>query len=68
MWWKYCMRVDENGKVRPVETLPGMGAEGIKEKDGGGEFNYDIFKNFCKKLYLQYNNNKNIFSFAFSGH
>jgi hypothetical protein len=31
----------ENGKMRPVETIPGMG-EGIKENDGGGEFNYDI--------------------------
>jgi hypothetical protein len=30
----------ENGKLRPVETIPGIG--GIKEVDGGGEFNYDI--------------------------
>jgi hypothetical protein len=30
----------ENGKMRPVETTPGMGA-GIKENDGSGEFNYD---------------------------
>jgi hypothetical protein len=35
--------------VRPVETIPGMGAGGIKENDGGGEFNYDTFcKMFCK--------------------
>jgi hypothetical protein len=32
----------ENGKIRPVETIPGMGGGGIKENDGGGEFNYDI--------------------------
>jgi hypothetical protein len=32
-----------NGKMRPVETIPGMEGEGIKENDGGGEFNYDIF-------------------------
>jgi hypothetical protein len=32
----------ENGKMRPVETIPGMGEERIKENDGGGEFNYDI--------------------------
>jgi hypothetical protein len=32
-----------NGKMRPVETIPGMGGEGIKENDGGGEFNYDKF-------------------------
>jgi hypothetical protein len=25
-----------------VETVPGMGGEGIKENDGGGEFNYNI--------------------------
>jgi hypothetical protein len=30
-----------NGKLRPVETILGMGA-GIKENDGGGKFNYDI--------------------------
>jgi hypothetical protein len=29
-------------KMRPVETIPGMGGEGIKKNDGGGEFNYDI--------------------------
>jgi hypothetical protein len=32
----------ENGKMRPVETIPGMGEEKIKEKDGGSEFNSDI--------------------------
>jgi hypothetical protein len=34
--------------MRTVETIPGMG--GIKENDGGGEFNtiYVIYcKNFC---------------------
>jgi hypothetical protein len=29
--------------MRPVETIPGMGGGGIKETDGRGEFNYDIF-------------------------
>jgi hypothetical protein len=28
--------------MRPVETFPGMAVGGIKENDGGGEFNYDI--------------------------
>jgi hypothetical protein len=28
-----------NGKMRPVETIPGMGGGEIKENDGGGEFN-----------------------------
>jgi hypothetical protein len=32
----------ENGKMRPVETVPGMGVGGIRENDGQGEFNYDI--------------------------
>jgi hypothetical protein len=27
-----------NGKVRPVETIPGIGAGKKKEIDGGGEF------------------------------
>jgi hypothetical protein len=29
--------------MTPVETIPGMGKEGIKENGGGEEFNYDIF-------------------------
>jgi hypothetical protein len=40
-----------NGKMRPVETIPGVGEGEIKEDEGGGEFKYDmfnIFKNFCK--------------------
>jgi hypothetical protein len=32
------MKYYENGKMRPVETIPGMG-KGIKENDRGGEFN-----------------------------
>jgi hypothetical protein len=32
-----------NGKVIPIETIPGMGPGGIKENDRGGEFKYDIF-------------------------
>jgi hypothetical protein len=31
-----------NGKMRSVESILGMGEGGIKENDGGGEFNYDI--------------------------
>jgi hypothetical protein len=34
--------VYENGKVRPVETITGMGGGGIKTNGGRGEFNYDI--------------------------
>jgi hypothetical protein len=32
-----------NGKMKAVETIPGMGGGRIKENDGEGEFNYDIF-------------------------
>jgi hypothetical protein len=42
---KYYELIYENGKMRPVETIPGMGERGIKENDGGGvggDFNYDI--------------------------
>jgi hypothetical protein len=31
-----------NGKMRPVETIPGIGVKEIKKNDGGDEFNYDI--------------------------
>jgi hypothetical protein len=31
----------ENRKMSPVETIPGMRGEAIKENDGGNEFNYD---------------------------
>jgi hypothetical protein len=31
-----------NGKMRCIETIPGMGAGRIKENDAGGEFNYHI--------------------------
>jgi hypothetical protein len=27
--------------VRPVETIPAMRGGGLKENDGGDEFNYD---------------------------
>jgi hypothetical protein len=29
------------GKMRPVETIPGIGVGEIKENDRRGEFNYD---------------------------
>jgi hypothetical protein len=32
----------ENGKMRNVKTIPGMGERKIKKNDGRGEFNYDI--------------------------
>jgi hypothetical protein len=40
-----------NGKIRPVETIPGMGGVGIKENGGGGEgvnSSRIYCKNFCK--------------------
>jgi hypothetical protein len=32
----------ENGKMRPVKTIPGIEGEGIKENGERGEFNYDM--------------------------
>jgi hypothetical protein len=40
--YKHCVHRYVHGKMRPVETIPGMGLRGIKENDGGGEFSYDI--------------------------
>jgi hypothetical protein len=34
----------EYGKMRPVETIPGMGGQGIKENNGGSEIKYDIWQ------------------------
>jgi hypothetical protein len=42
IWCKYSVYMYVNGKMRPVETIPGMGGGRIKT-NGGGEFNYDIF-------------------------
>jgi hypothetical protein len=36
---EYYALMNENGKMRPAETIPGMGEGRIKEND---EFNYDI--------------------------
>jgi hypothetical protein len=38
MWWKHYVLMHVNGKMRPVETIPGMGGVVIKENDGEGEF------------------------------
>jgi hypothetical protein len=40
MWWEYYAPMYVNGKIRSVETIPGMEG-GDKENDQGGEFNYD---------------------------
>jgi hypothetical protein len=32
-----------NEKMRPVETILGIGGDRIKENDRGGEFSYDVF-------------------------
>jgi hypothetical protein len=37
-----------NGKMRPVKTIPGMGAAGIKESYGGVNLTKIHCKNFCK--------------------
>jgi hypothetical protein len=42
MSWKCYELMYVSRKVRPFETIPGMGEGGIKENDGRGEFNYYI--------------------------
>jgi hypothetical protein len=44
----------ENGKMRPVETIPGIGEGGIKANDGRGEFNYYIRIFVNVTVYPQY--------------
>jgi hypothetical protein len=39
---QYCVHMYENEKMRPAETILGMGVEEIKENDGEGEFNYGV--------------------------
>jgi hypothetical protein len=38
----------ENGKMRPVETVPGMGGEGKKENDGEVNSTMIYYQNFLK--------------------
>jgi hypothetical protein len=40
MWWKYVLTY-ENGKMRPVDSVPGTEEWGVKENDGGDECNSD---------------------------
>jgi hypothetical protein len=42
---EYYALMYENGKMRPVETVPGMG---IKENGGGEKSTVIYCKNFCK--------------------
>jgi hypothetical protein len=32
-----------DGKMIPIEAIPGMDGGGIKDNDEGGEFNYGLF-------------------------
>jgi hypothetical protein len=48
----------ENGKRRHIETVPRMEGGGIKENDGGSEFNYAKVRTFVNvTMYPQFNNN-----------
>jgi hypothetical protein len=45
--------------VRPADTIPGMGEEGIKEKDGGWIQLWYITRTFVNvTMFPQYNSNK----------
>jgi hypothetical protein len=43
-----CTQCYENGKMKPVETIPRMGVGRIKENDGGVNSTIIHCKNFCK--------------------
>jgi hypothetical protein len=46
-------------KLRPIKTIPGMGAREIKENDGGANSTTTYCKNFCKCHNVpQYSNKK----------
>jgi hypothetical protein len=59
LWHSVHMNV--NGKMRPVETVPGMGGGKKKENNGGGWIQlWYIIRTFVSvTMYPQYNNNKN---------
>jgi hypothetical protein len=48
MWWNYYELMYENGEMRPAETIPGVGAGGIKENGGGVNSTMIYGKNFCR--------------------
>jgi hypothetical protein len=53
----YYVSMYENGKMKPVETVPRKGGGGVKENDGGGKFNYDTVRTFVNvTMYPQCNN------------
>jgi hypothetical protein len=51
----------ENGKMRPVESVPGIGEGRVKENDGGEWIQlWNIVRNLANvTMYPQYNNNNN---------
>jgi hypothetical protein len=42
MYWKYYVLMHENGRMRPVETIPGMEGRRNKGEWWRGEFNCGI--------------------------
>jgi hypothetical protein len=52
---EYYALIHENVKMRPVETIPGMGGMRIKN-DGQGECHYDIRTFINVTMYPQCNN------------
>jgi hypothetical protein len=48
MWWEYYVLLCEYGKMKHVETIPGMARAEIKENDGGVNLTMRHCKNICK--------------------
>jgi hypothetical protein len=53
MWWEYYVLLNENGKMRLVETIPGMEDRGQRRMMEGVDSTMIYCKNFgkCHNLY-----------------
>jgi hypothetical protein len=59
MWYQYCIHMDVNGEVQPVETIPRMDGGGKRRMMEGVNSTMIYCKNFCKCHNVpQHNNNK----------
>jgi hypothetical protein len=65
-WCKYCVLLNKNGKMRPVETIPGIGGSGDKGEWWKGQIQlWYIVRTFVNvTTYLQNNNKKETMFFG----
>jgi hypothetical protein len=48
IWWKYYVHMYTNGKMRPAETILGIGGGGWRRMTEGVNSTMTYCKNFCK--------------------